>query len=296
VKSDVTLISAATVARLSDGAHLEVEGPFIVTPSARELASEKGVRIGPAAPRAVVSPVCGTCPPYRSGDARVRMDWAKDLASRIDSTLLAASATPQQVSALAEEAARFAFAAVCVNPLMVPHAVAVLGGTGPAVAAVCGFPGGATPSAIKAAEARLAEAQGATEIDMVIPVGLLLAGNWQAVRDDVAAVRGVLVGPGTLLKVIIEAPLLTEEEIVAAAVIAMEAGADFIKTGTGTCGPARPEHVRLIRQAIGSKALIKAAGGIRDCKNATSLLEAGADRLGSSHAAELMSDCHPDHA
>jgi deoxyribose-phosphate aldolase len=125
---------------------------------------------------------------------------------------------------------------------------------------------------------------------MVIPLGLLKAGEWTAVSDDVAAVRAALGHSGTILKAIIEAPLLADSELERAARTVVAAGAQFVKTGTGFSGPALPVHVMKIRQAVGDTARIKAAGGIRDAATARALLEAGADRLGASHAAELLAD------
>lgn len=202
---------------------------------------------------------------------------------------MAATATREQVKSLAREAVRLKLAAVCVNPLWVPMAASIVQGGTVAVAAVCGFPLGATPGAIKAAEAALAESQGASEIDMVMALGHLKAGDRPAVRDDVAAVRGLL-SSATLLKVIIEAPLLTRDEILWATEVACEAGADYIKTGTGTSGDVSVEQVRLIRQAAGRAIRIKAAGGIRRLRQAMELIEAGADRLGTSQAARLLAD------
>ena len=133
-----------------------------------------------------------------------------------------------------------------------------------------GFPLGSNSPAIKAAEARLAVEQGAGEIDMVMPVGLLRAGDYPAVKADIAAVRKAL-GADTTLKTIIEASLLTDEEKIAASIIAVEAGADFVKTGTVFAGPA------------------KAAGGIRDRRTAKALIAAGADRIGTSSAITVVS-------
>jgi deoxyribose-phosphate aldolase len=292
---DVTLVSAATVSRLEDGAVLEVEEPYIVTPSATELAARKKVRIqvnGSSAPK-LAAPV-NRCAPYKPRNVHDQLDYAKELASYIDSTLLFAHATAEHVEELCREAAQLRFAAVCVNPLWVLTAVDALDSAGPVVSSVCGFPLGAQQPAIKAAEAHLAATQGAKEIDMVLPVGKLKSGNWKCVQDDIAGVRKAISSPDVVLKVIIEAPLLSDEEKVTASVIAVESGADFVKTGTGFHGPACASDVALIRSAIGTRAKIKAAGGIRSCSTASELIDAGADRLGTSHAAELIRDCQPD--
>jgi deoxyribose-phosphate aldolase len=274
-----TLIQAATVARLKDGATLKVTPPYLVTPSAAELATRKRVRI---------EVVTGTGDsPATPGQSQAGVD-SVSLAARIDSTLLAANATPDQIEALCREATTHGFAAVCVNPCYVSLAVRELGGTGPPVAAVCGFPLGANATSVKAAEARLAESQGAREIDMVLPVGRAVVNDWPAVRDDVAAVRNALKQKSSVLKVIIEAQLLTDEQKVAASIAAVAAGADYIKTGTGFSGPATADDVRLIKKTVGNRARIKAAGGIRDRRSALALIAAGADRLGSSRAAALL--------
>lgn len=271
MSEELTLISAATVARLKNGSVLQVRSPYIVTPSAAELAERKEVRI------------------EETGGAPADEPAPNDtsLAPYIDSTLLTSEATPGEIETLCEEAATRGFAAVCVNPIYVTHSVARLSDTRIAICTVCGFPLGAAEAAIKAAEARLAIDRGATEIDMVLPVGLLRAGELGRVRDDITAVRQAM-GASATLKVIMEAPLLTEEQKVTAAVISVEAGADFVKTGTGFAGPASVADVRLIRQAVGDRARIKAAGGIRDRQSALALIAAGADRIGTSRAAAVI--------
>jgi deoxyribose-phosphate aldolase len=282
-----TLVSAATVARLKKSSVLKVAPPCIITPSAAELARQKGIDIQIIAGHESAGTVRGGNQP--AGDETTTPTPATDaLATRIDSTLLAADALPDQIRALCEEAAGHGFAAVCVNPVFVALAVATVAGRGPAVATVCGFPLGAQASAIKAAEARLAESEGAAEIDMVLPIGLLKAGDFRAVRDDIDAVRKALARSDTILKVIIEAPHLSDQEKVAASIIVVEAGADYVKTGTGFAGPVTVEDVTLIRRVIGSQAHIKAAGGIRDRATAELLIAAGADRIGTSSAASLM--------
>jgi deoxyribose-phosphate aldolase len=279
VNAKPTLVQAATIARLKNGSTLWVSPPYLVTPSAAELAKRKQVTIAVVA-ESSEQEIASEPAPEASDSRR--------LAARIDATLLAADATPDQIEALCHEAAAHGFAAVCVNPNYVELAAQTLGDKGPVVAAVCGFPLGANASSVKAVEARLAEAQGAREIDMVVSPGWLKAGRWPAVRDDVAAVRSALKQQSSLLKVIIETPLLTDEQKVAASIVAVEAGADFVKTGTGYSGPATVDDVALIRQAVGDRARIKAAGGVRDRSTAEALIEAGADRLGTSRPAALL--------
>jgi deoxyribose-phosphate aldolase len=279
MKAKPTLVSAATIACLKEGSTLKVSPPYLVTPSAVELAQRKHVTIK-------VVPESAAPPAPQDGRPTVEDDLA--LAARIDTTLLVADATPDQIRSLCREAATHGFAAVCLNPCYVELAVRELADTGPAVATVCGFPLGANASCTKAAETRLAETQGASEIDMVLNLGWLKADDWSAVRDDVARVREALKKQSSLLKVIIETPLLTDTQKVAASIVSVEAGADYIKTGTGHSGPATAADVMLIRRAIGDRARIKAAGGIRDRRTALELVAAGADRLGTSHALALL--------
>jgi deoxyribose-phosphate aldolase len=192
------------------------------------------------------------------------------------------------IDTLCDEAGRLGLAGVCVAPCHVARAALRLGSTAVRVVTVAGFPLGSSRSRTKAYEAAQAAQDGALEVDMVISIGHLLAGEWHIVYDDIAAVRRALADPGLMLKVIIEAPALTSQQIVEASAVAVEAGADYVKTGTGFRGPAVPEHVSLIRRAVGVHARIKAAGGIRTAAAARLLLAAGADRLGSSAAAELL--------
>jgi len=282
-ETELTLISEATVARLAAGSVLNVRKPYLVTPSAAELAKKKRIQIKEIAG--------GTRP--AAGEAPQEAPARDELAGRIESTLLDAAATPDQVRALCREAVEVGFAGVCVNPIFVPVAAEALAGSQARVITVCGFPLGANRSEIKAAEARASEAQGAAEIDMVMPVGLLKAGTLVDVKRDVEAVRQALTQAGTVLKAIIEAPLLSDEEKVAACVLAAEAGADYVKSGTGFAGPATTADVALMRQAIGDRVEVKAAGGIRTRAQAEALIAAGASRIGTSSAAAVVSHSQP---
>ncbi|WP_457637404.1 deoxyribose-phosphate aldolase [Oceanithermus sp.] len=211
-----------------------------------------------------------------------------ELAKYIDHTLLKPTATPADIEKLCREADEHYFYAVCVNPAFVPLAKNFLGANPVRVAAVIGFPLGANASQIKAAEAALAVAQGADELDMVIPVGLALAGDWEAVAADVRAVREA--APGAVLKVILETGYLNEEQIRLAAEAALAAGADYLKTSTGF-GPrgASLEDVRLLADVAAGRAKVKAAGGIRNREDAWKMIEAGASRLGTSSGVALVS-------
>lgn len=212
----------------------------------------------------------------------------EELAARIDHTLLKPEATPQAVERLCREAVRWRFCAVCVNPVFVPLAARELAGTGVRVAAVVGFPLGATTALVKAVEAAAAVAAGAAEIDMVGPVGLLLGGDERAWAEHVRAVRQA-VGPSVVLKVILETGLLDDRQKRLAARIAVDEGAQFVKTSTGF-GPtgATVEDVRLLAEAVAGRARVKASGGIRTPDDARRLIEAGADRLGTSASVAIM--------
>ncbi len=211
------------------------------------------------------------------------------LARYIDHTLLKPEATPEQVERLCEEALRYHFASVCVNPVYVSLAARKLAGSDIAVCTVVGFPLGATTTAVKVCEAEMAIVQGATEIDMVIPIGRLKAGERPAVRADIAAVAAVCRAGGALLKVIIETALLTEQEKIAACEIAKAAGADFVKTSTGFAkSGATVEDVALMRRVVGPNMGVKAAGGIRTYEAALQMIEAGATRIGASSSVAIV--------
>ncbi len=216
------------------------------------------------------------------------------LARMIDHTLLKPEATPQQIEQLCEEALTYHFATVCVNPVYVPLAAEKLRGSDVGVCTVVGFPLGATPTAVKVCEAQLAIAEGAGEIDMVLPIGLLKAGEDEAVKGDVAAVAAVCHAEDAHLKVIIEAALLTDEEKVRACRLAKEAGADFVKTSTGFArSGAKVEDVALMRRTVGPEMGVKAAGGIHTYEEAMAMIEAGATRIGASRSLQIITGAEP---
>ncbi len=204
------------------------------------------------------------------------------VADFVDHTLLKAEATRADILKLCGEAREHRFAAVCVNPVWVELCARELAGTGVAVASVCGFPLGATPSTVKAMEAAEAAARGATEVDMVAAIGHLRGGEWAYVEDDIRAV--VEAAPRALVKVILETAVLASEEIVKASAVAKLAGAHFVKTSTGfhAAGGATTEAVRLMRLTVGDDLGVKAAGGVRDCATALAMIGAGASRIGTS--------------
>lgn len=205
----------------------------------------------------------------------------------IDHTLLKAESTQVQIEQLLDEAKQHHFASVCVNPTWVGLAAERLKASDVKVCTVVGFPLGANTSAVKAFEAKEAVAAGADEIDMVMNIGLLKSGCFQAVEEDIAAV--VATSGGKLVKVIIETCLLTEEEKVKACQLAVAAGADFVKTSTGfSTGRATVADVALMRQTVGDKAGVKAAGGARSYTDAQAFIEAGATRIGTSSGVAIL--------
>ena len=209
------------------------------------------------------------------------MNNAQDIAAMIDHTLLKATATPDQIKTLCAEAREHGFASVCINPCYVSLAAQELTGSKVKVCTVIGFPLGATTSQIKAEEAMLAVEHGADEVDMVINIGAMKAGDYAQVESDIRAVVGS--SGNARVKVIIETVYLTDEEKVKATEIVMAAGADFVKTSTGTAGGgATVEDVRLMKKTVGNTIEIKAAGGVRNLADAKAMIEAGATRIGTS--------------
>ena len=210
-----------------------------------------------------------------------------ELFSHVDHTLLKADSTPQQIRVLCDEAVRFGTASVCVNGCYVPLAADCLKGTPVKVCAVIGFPLGAMSTAAKVFEARDAVAAGAEEIDMVINIGRLKAGDTAYVLEEIRAIKAAI---GTrVLKVIIETCLLTEEEKITMCRLVTESGADFIKTSTGfSTGGATFDDVRLFAAHVGPGVQIKAAGGIRTREDMEEFLRLGATRLGTSSAVKIL--------
>ena len=209
------------------------------------------------------------------------------IASYIDNTLLKQDATPEQIRKICAESIEFGCASVCCNPSYVPLVSECLKESSVKVCTVIGFPLGMNDSKVKAFEASLAAEQGADELDMVINVGRLKAGELDYVKNDIKAV--VDAANGKLVKVIIECCLLTDEEKVTACKLAKEAGADFVKTSTGfSTGGATAADVALMRKTVGSEMGVKAAGGVRDYASAMAMLEAGANRIGASSGKKIV--------
>lgn len=221
------------------------------------------------------------------GEAASGRDWAK----LIDHTLLKPEATDEDIKRLCEEAARYGFASVCVNPTWVRAAACSLHGSGVPVCTVIGFPLGATLSDVKAYEARRAILDGAREVDMVINVGALKSGDDCLVEHDIHVVVEVAHEYAATCKVIIETALLNDDEKVRACQAAKKAGADFVKTSTGFAkGGATVHDVALMRRTVGSELGVKASGGVKGLEDARKMVEAGATRIGASVGVKIAQE------
>ncbi|OLN30465.1 Deoxyribose-phosphate aldolase [Desulfosporosinus metallidurans] len=206
-----------------------------------------------------------------------------NLAGMTDHTLLKPQATEKDIVALCHQAQEHKFATVCVNPTYVQMAAKILHGTGIGVAAVVGFPLGETFTEAKVMEVFMVKAHGGKEVDMVINIGWAKSGEWDAVERDIVRVVEAAHGCGLIIKVIIETCLLTESEKKTVAEIVKRSGADYIKTSTGFAGGgATVEDVRNLKAWVGENVKVKASGGIRTREFALELVEAGAERLGTS--------------
>ncbi|MGG1660872.1 deoxyribose-phosphate aldolase [Brevibacillus sp. NRS-1366] len=210
------------------------------------------------------------------------------LSGMIDHTLLSADATKAEIAKLTAEAKKYEFATVCVNPAFVSYAAKQLADCNVKVCTVIGFPLGATTSETKAFEAKNAINNGAAEIDMVINIGALKAGEHEAVEKDIRAVVAAADGKA-LVKVILETSLLTDEEKIRACELSLKAGADFVKTSTGfSGGGATVADVKLMRQTVGDQMGVKASGGVRSLDDMKKMMEAGATRIGTSSGVKIM--------
>lgn len=231
----------------------------------------------------------------------------QEIAKYIDHTLLAPDATSQQIGLLCSEAKQYGFASVCVNPYYVPLAAELLKDCDVKVCTVIGFPLGAVTTKDKAAETKLAVANGADEVDMVINIGAAKEGNYKEVGKDIAGVvraaksAGVKAGRQIVVKVILETCLLTDEQVVKCSLAAKKAKADFVKTSTGFANPkgidgktlpngASEHHVKLMRKTVGPEMGVKASGGIRSESMLRLMLESGANRIGTSSGATIVAN------
>jgi deoxyribose-phosphate aldolase len=213
------------------------------------------------------------------------------LAHTIDHTLLKPDATQDQIAQLCFEARKHGFASVCVNPAQVKLCADLLKGSGIPVCTVIGFPLGANATDVKVFEAQQAIREGASELDMVINVGALKSREYELVERDIASLARACHAGNAILKVIIEAALLTDEEKVAACQLAKVAGADFVKTSTGFGpGGATAEDVALMRRVVGPSMGVKAAGGIRSHADAQKMIAAGASRIGASASVKILQE------
>jgi deoxyribose-phosphate aldolase len=230
--------------------------------------------------------------PHRAGFSAC--DLAPPLARMIDHTALKPETTQAQIRELCQDAARYCFASVCVNPCHVKLAAELLRGSPVAVCTVIGFPLGATASPVKTLEAEIAVQDGASEVDMVINVGMLKSEQHDFVEADI---RGVVEASraaaanrgGVIVKVILETALLSDEEKVIASVLSQNAGADFVKTSTGfSKGGATAADVALMRRVVGPDMGIKASGGVRTKEDAETMIASGATRIGASASVAIV--------
>jgi deoxyribose-phosphate aldolase len=211
------------------------------------------------------------------------------LAKIIDSTLVKATATKSDVERLCQEAIQYGFGCVIVNPVHVRLAASILRGTDVKVGSTVGFPFGASLPDVKAFEAVKAIEDGACELDMVMNLSAFKSGDYELVKRDIEAITTLKRQFSDLIvKVIIETPLLTDGEKVIACKIVKESGADFVKTSTGLFGGATIEDIKLMRQVVGKDFGVKAAGGIRTYADAVAMIEAGANRIGTSTALAII--------
>lgn len=224
-------------------------------------------------------------------------DLAPPMARMIDHTALKPETTEADIRKLCDEARRYCFASVCVNPCYVPLAAELLAGTPVAVCTVIGFPLGANDTATKAGEAERAVRAGATEVDMVLNIGLHKSGRYELVEKDIRAVveaarssrRGGAGAQRALVKVILETALLTDEEKVIACVLAQNAGADFVKTSTGfSKAGATTVDVAMMRRVVGERMGVKASGGVRSLEDAEKMVAHGATRIGASASVAIV--------
>jgi deoxyribose-phosphate aldolase len=215
-------------------------------------------------------------------------DW-RSVAALIDHTLLKPDATRDQVTAICEQAVRYSFHSVFVNPDHLAHAKSVLRGSAVKAGTTIGFPLGATLTTVKLFEAAEALKLGADELDMVLNIGQLKSANRQPVEGEIRSLAAVAHDGGAILKVILETGLLEDKEKILGCALAVEAGADFVKTSTGfsTCG-ATAKDVHLMRGVVGAKLGVKAAGGIRTYDQLETLVEAGANRIGTSAGVAIV--------
>lgn len=225
---------------------------------------------------------------YLGEEVFAKLEPKSQVAGMIDHTLLKANATVEDVKKLCQEAIEYKFASVCVNPGYIKLVSGLLYGTGVKSCSVIGFPLGMTTTRAKVAETKEVIENGAQEVDMVINVGAIKSNDWDLIKEDIEAV--VMEAKGkALVKVIIEACLLTDEEKVKACTIAKLVGADFVKTSTGfSTGGATVKDINLMRKVVGPHIGVKASGGIKNYQTAMALINAGANRIGASSGINIV--------
>jgi deoxyribose-phosphate aldolase len=213
-----------------------------------------------------------------------------DIAKMIDHTNLKPEATLLEIEKLCREGKEYGFFSICINPVWVSHCVKTLKGSGIKVCTVSGFPLGGNGKEIKIKEAEIACKDGADEIDMVMNIGALKSGDWKSVENEIEGVREV-VGNERVLKVIIETCLLSKEEKIRATKIVMDCRADFVKTSTGfSVAGATLDDLRLLKELVKDRIKVKASGGIRDYQTAIKMIDAGADRIGTSAGVKIVQE------
>ena len=212
----------------------------------------------------------------------------RQLAAVIDYTLLKPDANREQIIQLCEEAVSFGFAAVCINPCWISLAVSIVHGTPVKVAGTIGFPFGANSSGVKRLEAEEAIRLGAQELELVMNVGALKSGDRKLVQSEIQSITGLVHDYGAIIKVVLETPLLSLEEKILSSQLCLAAKADFVKTATGFMGPATADDVALLRGVVGDQAGVKASGGIHSAAAVNAMLEAGADRIGTSSGIAIV--------
>lgn len=238
-----------------------------------------------------VRAIVGAGRPMRLASAPGLGAVPEDIAKYIDHTLLKPEATYADIDRLCDEAKKWGFASVCVNPMYVKRCAERLRGASSLVCTVIGFPLGATPPDIKALEARRAMRDGAREIDMVISIGALKSGDHKYVYDDIRAVAETVHDGRAILKVILETALLTDEEKIAGCVAAKKARADFVKTSTGFAkGGATVHDVTLMATAVDHRLGVKASGGVGSAEDARKMIQAGATRIGASVGVKIVQE------
>lgn len=214
----------------------------------------------------------------------------REIAATIDHSLFKPEADRNDIIKLAEEAIGYGFAAVCINPTWIALVASIVHGTPVKVASTVAFPLGASHSSVKRFEAFEAIRLGAQELEMVMNLGALKSGDRTLVQMEIQSVAEIAHSYGAIVKVILETPLLTLEEKILSCQLCLTAKADFVKTATGFMGGATPEDVALMRGVVGDQAGVKAAGGVRTAAAVNAMLDAGADRIGTSSSVAIMNE------